>query len=342
MKEFYLIVCMLLVFVEQGFAAQSVGGRGGVITCPNGSQVRLKTITPSSTYSENEEVYKLSFCYGENSSLVKVQMEFGDPWVITYNPFKLVNGDKSRSEYEVLTWKPTLNEAGCFSSMEHNTEGYYGVNDQSSDAGNATFTYDAEGHLLRLFAQSTGTEFDHGEVESYSYTQDVVYTWDNGKIQKITWILDYPGESYSWTATFDYSSNEYPNPCGQFPQNLWEYAETDFAPLVGYYGKGPDYLPSRVIYTGERGSFESPSYQFRYTFNADGTLATSAYSRDGNAYVTSTYEYEKVTSTNIGHIVSGSNETPRYYSVDGVELNELKKGLNIVRDGVTVRKVIVK
>ena len=343
MKGFYLFVCMLFVFAQQDFATPNANVRGGIITCPNGNQVRLKTVTPSSPYRENEEVYKLSFCYGENNSLVKVLMEQGEsPWIITYNPFKLVNGDKSHSEYEILTWMPTLNNSGCFSTMDHNTEGYYGVNYQSSDAGNSTFTYDSDGHLVKIFAQSSGTEKYNGEVESIFYTQDITYTWENGKIMKITCALDYPGESYAWTATFDYANNKYPNPCGQFPQNLWEYAETDFAPLVGYFGKGPDYLPSSVTYSGERGNFHSPSYQFRYTFNANGTLASSAYSRDGNAYVTSIYEYEKVTSTGIADIYPTSIENYHYYNLGGVELIGFRKGLNIVKLGNSVRKVVVK
>ena len=76
-------------------------------------------------------------------------------------------------------------------------------------------------------------------------------------------------------------------------------ADYGFAFVTGLLGKGCRHLPSRIVYTNDdNGSIEVFDYQFRYTFNDDGTLATSEYSLDGAPYVKTQYNYEEVGQVN--------------------------------------------
>lgn len=122
-------------------------------------------------------------------------------------------------------------------------------------------------------------------------------------------------------------------------------ADYGFAFVTGLLGKGCRHLPSRIVYTNDdNGSIEVFDYQFRYTFNDDGTLATSEYSLDGAPYVKTQYNYEEVGQVNQIENIRKEELMQKYDVFDcSGRKTRLGKGIKILRNkSGLVKKFAVK
>lgn len=277
MKKIRFIIttflCCLSLFVYAGKECCY-----GYITCKNGKVVRIKSII-----TENGKLDNFNFEYNDKGQLCKVLSD-EDPWYISYNPLTLQWGTPNVGEdWEVWSWGSVeTTNMGFLSKICEDWMDCSG----DKDVRQYSFEYNNMDNL------ALWTEFSDGEKTVHKYD------WNNGDIL----TMDHYTENSEWDKrhyVFSYEDS-YNNTYQQFSLNTFLFdADYGFAFVTGLLGKGCRHLPSRIVYTNDdNGSIEVFDYQFRYTFNDDGTLATSEYSLDGAPYVKTQYNYEEVGQVN--------------------------------------------
>ena len=302
---------------------QARGGSYGYITCKNGKVVRIKSIITESGKLDN-----FNFEYNDKGQLCKVLSDEA-PWYISYNPLTLQWGTPNVGEdWEVWSWGSVeTTNMGFLSKIYEDWMDCSG----DKDVRQYSFEYNDMDKL------ALWTEFSDGEKTVHKYD------WKNGDIL----TMDHYTENSEWDKrhyVFSYEES-YNNTYQQFSLNTFLFdADYGFAFVTGFLGKGCRHLPSRIVYTNDdNGSIEVFDYHFRYTFNDDGTLATSEYSLNGAPYVKTQYNYEEVGQVNLIENVRRDDLMQKYDVFDcSGRKTRLGKGLKILRskDGV-VKKFVV-
>lgn len=286
-------------------------------------------------------IYSFKFIYDNSDKLINIYEDWRndgtysdkDMWNITYNPFKMEDcySPETSSQGESLTYYPVLNEKGFFSSMKDIMEGWDN-GENSYFEGNSTIQYDNCGHLISMVHSGKGT------YEEINVTGKL--TWINNCLTEYKTISTgfYEGEKDNAEASYSFASNIYENPTEQIPQGLFfDSAETEFLSLLGYLGNGPKKLPMKMTINNQW--VENYNLTCSYTFNSNGTIATSTLTGSGLSLMT-TYSYEKAAvQTGIESVTISVDTKPEMFDAIGMKRKSLCKGLNIVRksDGSCIK-----
>jgi len=190
----------------------------------------------------------------------------------------------------IETWEYSEGETGTqIYSVKYNKQGFITVFDTDyEEEGYATseknsFNYDSEGHMSSCSLYGVIDRIKDGERLYLEWNYKVTFDWKDGLLL----YLAFDGEdtenetksSSSYKLKYYYDA-DYPNKYKQwgiyhgFPTVGDTYF---FLPFIGLMGIGPDRLPSRMTYIGNDNQ-EDPDHKwnFSFTFNEDGSLATMA------------------------------------------------------------------
>ena len=324
MLSLALCLCMFTACSEDDDDEGSAFGSetAGQVTTSEGTTLY---ITSAGYYDfEYEDGYLVAFDDGEYD------------YEVTYNPFTITYtyGDPDEDEdYEVCTISNIkLNSSGYITSFSI-SDVYQHISNSYSDNydcnGSADFSYDSDGHLLKISVSNSGSvkyiNYNHEEYsESYSFSVSITTTntWDNGLLYKTEY--EYSGsekesgysEKVQCTDTYEYDTT-YPNVTYQFtPNNLgfvgdwgnyFELLGGDFGLLeplaiIGYLGKGPSYHPTGCeseyaeYEDGELCDDGDASYSYKYDINSDGTVSKSYY-KSGSKWYSESFTYSLLSST---------------------------------------------
>ena len=246
---------------------------------------------------------------------------------VSYNPFTITYtyGDPDEDDtYEVYTISNIkLNSSGYITSLSISGE-YQNISTNYSDYddlnGSANFSYDSDGHLLKVSSSTSGSvkyiNYIYEDLtESYSYSVSVTTTntWDNGLLYKTEYSCTEKESDYSekvqYTNVYDYDTS-YPNVTYQFtPNNLGFVGDlgADFdllesLAIIGYLGKGPSYHPTSCEHEfveyelGELCDDNEYSSSYKYDINSDGTVNKSYY-KSGSKWYSESFTYSLLGST---------------------------------------------
>lgn len=257
----------------------NVSALTGIIDPESG--LRLKSFGEYTVYYNNEGLYD-SIAHKE---------DYLDDYAFQYGPDKIRRTNNAFYNY-VTEFDVNYDKMGRMTSYESQETGecvYFESN--WTGTGSASYTYDKEGHLTSMTQSGgeSGTEF--GKPYTASWLEKVTLTWENGLLKEIAYEDIGLENARTWSAvyTFGYDT-EYVN---KYKQWVYFYVfgqnNSIFYPYLGLMGKGPDKLPSSVIFTykdklGTVGNDGTETYTCSYEFNADGSVAKA----NGWEY---TYEY---------------------------------------------------
>lgn len=198
----------------------------------------------------------------------------GGKEIFTYSP----NEIQIKSEVDTIEsdfiMSVTLNDKGYLSETSYSSIGS-DENHTWNYIENSTHYYDAEGHLLKMITNWTQDGIDNNEPYTGSGIDSIVYIWENGLMKQT-----YYEYKWSWgaediyekiTSHFNYEEGKNKN------QSKQDVLFSDYLSYLGFYGKGPDYLPTsrvRTTISNEDGEVvtESDTLQYSFEFNEDGTV----------------------------------------------------------------------
>ena len=190
----------------------------------------------------------------------------------------------------IETWKYSDGETGTqIYSVKYNKQGYITVFDTNyEEEGYASseknsFNYDSEGHMSSCSLYGVIDRIKDGERLYLEWNYKVTFDWKDGLLLYLAFDGEETENETKSSGCYKYKyyyDADYPNKYKQwgiyhgFPMVGDTYF---FLPFIGLMGIGPDRLPSRMTYIGNDNQ-EDPDHKwnFRFTFNEDGSLATMA------------------------------------------------------------------
>ena len=146
-----------------------------------------------------------------------------------------------------------------------------------------SFNYDSEGHLSSCSLYGVIDRIKDGERLYLEWNYKVTFDWKDGLLQYLAFDGEETENETKSSGIYKYKyyyDADYPNKYKQwgiyhgFPSVGDTYF---FLPFIGLMGIGPDRLPSKMTYIGNDNQ-EDPDHKwnFSFTFNEDGSLATMA------------------------------------------------------------------
>lgn len=221
------------------------------------------------------------FFYDDLNRLITCQYGYFDINFDYENNKIIMNGDEN------WVYNVSFNGDGCITKINGRSywedgEDYY----ESSSVVN--LSYDSQGHLTKLTEEGTYKEVYDGETEKWNIKLSASYKWSSGKLVKITQTGTDGEADMKYEATINYGNTA--NPYKQIPASFIDIdlfnSEAIFDPYfacTGLYGKGPDVLPSSLVYEGydkEPGYKETHKTEctYRYTMNSsNGAIQNEAW-----------------------------------------------------------------
>ena len=190
----------------------------------------------------------------------------------------------------IETWKYSDGKTGSqIYSVKYNNQGYITVFDTDyEEEGYASteknsFNYDSEGHMSSCSLYGVIDRIKDGERLYLDWNLKVTFDWKDGLLQYLTFDGEETENETKSSVFYKYKYSyeaDFPNKYKQwgiyqgFPTVGDSYF---FLPFIGLMGIGPDRLPSSMTYI-DKDNQEDPDHKwnFRFTFNEDGSLATMA------------------------------------------------------------------
>ena len=190
----------------------------------------------------------------------------------------------------IETWKYTNGETGTqIYSVKYNDRGYITVFDTDyEEDGYATseknsFNYDSEGHMSSCSLYGVIDRIKDGERLYLDWNLKVTFDWKDGLLQYMTFDGEETENETKSSVFYKYKYSydaDFPNKYKQwgiyqgFPTVGDSYF---FLPFIGLMGIGPDRLPSSMTYIDKDNQADPDhKWNFRFTFNEDGSMATMA------------------------------------------------------------------
>jgi uncharacterized lipoprotein YehR (DUF1307 family) len=189
----------------------------------------------------------------------------------------------------IETWKISDGETGTqFHSVKYNNQGFITLLDTEYEEDNYaiseknSFNYDSEGHLSSCSLYGVIDRIKDGERLYLEWNYKVTFDWKDGLLQYLTFDGEETENETKSSGSYKYKyyyDADYPNKYKQwgiyhgFPSVGDTYF---FLPFIGLMGIGPDRLPSSMTYIDSDNQEDPDKWNFRFTFNEDGSLATMA------------------------------------------------------------------
>lgn len=218
----------------------------------------------------------------------------GDTKLTSTSPLKYEYDDGEDTE----TFKNfNTNSSGYLTSYDFEYAETWSDGDYDKGSASVSLSYNSNGQLTKITMSGSDKEYYADDNETYtdSGTTTTTLTWENNLITQAvsttTW-KDSDGDSGTDTETWVYVyDTEYENTTLQYPYYTNDAFECIYYTVpsdepflyIGWFGKGPEYLPSSYTYTYKYYEYyddddeeyeESGSYNesFSYTFNSDGSI----------------------------------------------------------------------
>ncbi len=190
----------------------------------------------------------------------------------------------------IETWKYSEGETGTqIYSVKYNDRGYITVFDTDyeedgyASSEKNSFNYDSEGHMSSCSLYGVIDRIKDGERLYLEWNYKVTFDWKDGLLLYLAFDGEETENETKSSGIYKYKyyyDADYPNKYKQwgiyygFPSVGDTYF---FLPFIGLMGIGPDRLPSSMTYI-DSDNQEDPDHKwnFRFTFNEDGSLATMA------------------------------------------------------------------
>lgn len=160
-------------------------------------------------------------------------------------------------------------------------------------------------HLTKISERYSGFETRRGNTERYIGSCTYSYKWTDDHLTQIDMVESGTEGNYHITADIMYGDQ-----INKFKQFTWGLVEgfDDFfpydfedeyymLPLVGLFGEGPTYLPTRIRVTYSDSSHSDKNYN--YKLNNDGSIAEESEIYVKNTMYNKTYRYFYIDQSNI-------------------------------------------
>lgn len=199
----------------------------------------------------------MSFTYNEQGKVTSFY-DYGDGTLdISWsgNSITSITDKEEATHYSV-----TQNARGYITQMQGRGQDY---------SDNVTFSYNDEGRLTQYSV--------NGNDDGDNFNASIKFTWFDGALTKSEQT-----SSEDTPSVFTYSYGQYDNAL----QQVFVY-NTDadaFPGGIGIFGKAAAKLPVKA-------TSGSTTYDYSYTFNADGSINTQTITRNGSQTVTLQYNY---------------------------------------------------
>lgn len=324
MKQLKLLMFITLFFVTRVNVALGADSAYGYFVCKNGDVVRLKSIS-----IDDEDKTNYAFVYDTQGNLCRIKEGDYSSFDISYNPMCVQWRYGDAEEWELYDWTISINSKGQWESIE-DTGSFSG--DSESYWSNWHFLFNEDNCLT-----------NYTETNRYDVSVILELTWQDGNIINMKYGNDEMMEYYDF-----YYDDENVNFTRQYSYTARLIGNDESAVMfAGMLGKGCRNLPSRIVskITEEYGPDESYEYRFKYSFNEDGTLASSSYSKNNGTFVETKYTYEKIERpTGIKYPVNDYRESNStiIYDLLGQRHSSLIRGLNIVNTPCGKSQKIIK
>ena len=305
MKKFFSFAAFALMLAATTFTLTACGDDDDA---PGVSGTPSPTISDAvgNKYQLYSAPYGVWFEYNDEGKLTS--FSDGDvTWTVKGNTFILEAKDEledSQDEPESYHVELSLNGAGLISYATC-IWNYYKVSDPSNyEKGSSTFEFSYNGSNQCIASKQTfSNEGSDDYVESYkeSGTETMTYSWENGNLIKAVqnWQEDWQeveegerssGREYE-RSTYEFTYSNTRNPLLQMPYALADILPVedkicfDALSLLGLFGVGPAYLPSKRTKTweeweqGDTEHYTGGPYSntFSYVLNDNGTIYRDNY-----------------------------------------------------------------
>lgn len=255
----------------------------------NGKTLFLTFVGTKSDYDNNTGRVLSRFVYDENGKL----MQFGrypesDPAQTYYVSGQSFYSYSTLPEYYEtakvgVDVNMTLNSEGLVASMSIYFR-YLHQEGRNNDIykHNYTLSYNSEKQLTKVEGDLYIENYDkNNNLEYAKVNESMMLTWENGNLVKVDRIytevekVGDPDGGRSWTATLEYDNT--PNACKQYTKGFskirffWGEYGIEQLFMLGLFGVGPAKLPTSISTVDAK---HSTSYQYTYTLNNNGTVAT--------------------------------------------------------------------
>ena len=204
------------------------------------------------------------FFYDDLNRLITCQLGFGDI------NFDYENNKITMTGYGNWDYNVSFNRDGCITKINGRSYSEYGE-DFEETSSVVKLSYDNQGHLTKMTEEGTYKEVYEGESRKWNYKISASYEWSSGKLVKITQTGSEDEGDAKFVATINYGNTA--NPYKQIPASFIDLNLYDYFAYTGLYGKGPDVLPSSLVYEDY---YKEPGYKetektectYRYTMNS--------------------------------------------------------------------------
>lgn len=201
--------------------------------------------------------------------------------------FDYENNKLTRTGLENWDYNVSFNRDGCITKINGRSYSEYGE-DFEETSSVVKLSYDNQGHLTKLTEEGTYKEVYDGETDKWNFKLSASYEWSSGKLEKIRQTGTDGEVDMKYVATINYGNTA--NPYKQIPASVIDIdlfnGQAIYDPYfacTGLYGKGPDVLPSSLVYEGyskEPGYTETVKTEctYRYTMNSsNGAIQNEAW-----------------------------------------------------------------
>ena len=210
---------------------------------------------PVTQYSERNDMETYTYADGRMTGAATSREK--SSYSITSNPLVLTEQNfYSDTDYRICTVRNIrVNENGFMTYAEISDYGINPYEDEWSEGGSVTYSYDAEGHLV----SESGTYTEGSSTFNWTCT----YTWENGNLMNMDYRGEDEEEAYHDVYTFVYGDGQWNNP-GVYPVQMMDISIMEM-PLVfysGLMGRTTKNIPTSVTVTESDvygGEIEGPS-----------------------------------------------------------------------------------
>ena len=290
----YMACAMVMpVVVLTGCSDDDDDDDGGNASAETLSEVSAFTGTDGSTlylttiYSGSYTEYSIE--YDEDGIMTSWN---DDTKLTSTSPLKYEYDDGEDEGNDTETFKNfNTNSSGYLTSYDYEEAETWSDGDYDKGSASISLSYNSNGQLTKITSSGSYKEYyaDDNETYTESFTTTTTLTWENNLITQAvsttTW-KDSDGDSGTYTETWVYAyDTEYENATLQYPYYDNEAFDCIYYTIpsdepflfIGWFGKGPEYLPSSYTYSyyyDEDDEVYSGSYNksFSYTFNSDGSI----------------------------------------------------------------------
>lgn len=200
-----------------------------------------------------------------------------------------------------------------------------------------TVSYDARGYVSKIV------------LEDKKYKEESVYTpeWSDGNLIKMVCTATDGYSSYVDVSEYEYT--DYPNPKSNILFSpYFEDFDAFYIPIPNNYlsnfmGVRTKNLPKRLVKSPKDEGDDPRREDYSYVFDDNGNILEIVVTDKKGEYLHFWITYETFVDTSVSGLKDDSREPVAYYNSLGQKVENLGKGMNIIRySDKSVKKVVIR